>query len=274
MEKISIYTVTHKNFNSNFLNLDGSYKIIRVGEFGEKNSVHLSDRKGESIFEKNPNYCELTALYWIWKNDKESEFVGLCHYRRYFTKYKISRSVSGILKEKNFLKILDKYDVLAAKKMYSVRGAYRAYLDCGRERDLDLTEEAIWQLYPEYMNSYNKMFKYASGNYPANMFVMSKKHSDEYCKWLFDILAYVEERADLSDYTQQEARIYGYLSERLLGVWLDFNGFKVKELRIINSEEQVSLTAKIIDILSLIGIYQIIKRVLYKLRMKAARNGD
>ena len=33
---------------------------------------------GDHISSKNPNYCELTGLYWAWKN-LDCEYIGLCH---------------------------------------------------------------------------------------------------------------------------------------------------------------------------------------------------
>lgn len=274
MKKITIYTVAHKNFEINRLNLDKCYKTIRVGKYGESDSAILSDRSGDSIYQKNPNYCELTALYWIWKNDKNSEYVGLCHYRRYFTKYSISRNIKGILKEKDFVDLLNKYNVLVAKKEYSYRGVYEAYLDCGFEKDLILTEEAISKLYPQYLDSYDKMVKKSAGNYPANMYVMSKKLSDQYCEWLFDVLGYVEKNCELSNYTQQEARIFGYLSERLLGVWLDYNKLNIKEIRIFNTEEKRNIKNYIIDILRDVKIYQYIKMIIYKTLIKREYKGN
>ena len=44
----------------------------------------IGDDTGYNISEKNPYYCELTALYWAWKNLHDIDYLGLCHYRRYF----------------------------------------------------------------------------------------------------------------------------------------------------------------------------------------------
>ena len=71
-----------------------------------------------------------------------------------------------------------------------------------------------------------------------NMFVMRSDYFDRYCKWLFDILFKVEKKLDISSYDVQEARVFGYISELLLDVWLETNNIKYVEQRVTFLENQ------------------------------------
>ena len=80
---IKILVASHKKAE---MPEDGIYLPVHVGralhpdrEFG-----YQSDAEGDNISIKNPYYCELTALYWAWKNLK-ADYVGLAHYRRHFS---------------------------------------------------------------------------------------------------------------------------------------------------------------------------------------------
>ena len=84
MEKnIKIYVAAHKEAN---FPKDKIYVPIQVGAEGKKDLGYVRDNTGDNIAKKNANYCELTALYWIWKNICNVTNVGICHYRRYFAK--------------------------------------------------------------------------------------------------------------------------------------------------------------------------------------------
>ena len=100
-----IYIATHKEFK---VPAEEGYVPIYVGAEGKQKLCYLSDNTGENISQKNKNYCELTGMYWIWKNTND-EYKGMVHYRRYFSN---SLRKKYILKESTIKNILKKYDVI------------------------------------------------------------------------------------------------------------------------------------------------------------------
>ena len=60
------------------------YFPLHVGKKGKRSIGFHGDDTGSNISERNANYCELTGVYWAWKNLK-CDVIGLCHYRRYFS---------------------------------------------------------------------------------------------------------------------------------------------------------------------------------------------
>ena len=56
--------------------------------------------------------------------------------------------------------------------------------------------------------------------HPYNMMVMRWADFDAYCKWLFGLLFEVEQKVDISHYSTYQQRIFGFMAERLLNVWL------------------------------------------------------
>lgn len=267
--KISIYTVSHKKFDTSIFN---DYIPIAVGKElnNDKSCFYVKDSTGENISEKNPNYCELTALYWIWKNDIASDVKGLCHYRRYFTKYSVSHSTKGIYNLKEIEKFFSKdgYDLVVSNQAYSVRGVVDAYLDCGYEKDLITTRDTIKKLYPDYLDAFDKVMNGCCGTV-ANMMITTNKLFNDYSRWLFDILFEVEKNTDLTGYSVQEKRIYGYISERLLGVYIEkHKELKVKRCRILNTEDAINPKYYFDQIMLKLHIYQIIKYIVFKKRKR------
>ena len=70
------------------------------------------------------------------------------------------------------------------------------------------------------------------------MFVMKKEYFRQYCEWLFDILFELEKRLDISDYSENDARVFGFVSERLLDVWIDTNQLDYRNLSVEFMEKQ------------------------------------
>ena len=62
------------------------------------------------------------------------------------------------------------------------------------------------------------------------MLICNKNLYDEYCEWLFSILFELENITDLSTMDAYNQRMYGFVSERLLNVWVHHNNLKIKTL--------------------------------------------
>ena len=71
-----------------------------------------------------------------------------------------------------------------------------------------------------------------------NMFVMSHEKLHAWCTWLFDVLFELEKRLDISGYDAYNARVFGFVAERLLDVWIETNGYKYRELPYVFTEKQ------------------------------------
>lgn len=82
---IKIIIATHKKY---WLPKDSIYLPLQVGAEGKKDLGYVKDNIGDNISAKNANFCELTGLYWAWKN-LDADYVGLVHYRRYFTRKEV-----------------------------------------------------------------------------------------------------------------------------------------------------------------------------------------
>lgn len=235
---IKILVATHKQY---WMPDDNVYLPIHVGREGKADLGYVGDNTGDNISAKNANYCELTGLYWAWKNLK-CDYVGLCHYRRYFASKNLHTSNAekkkeAILYRKDYEKLLQEYDViLPEKRNYYIETVRSQYEHAHNNRDLDEAEKIIAEFYPEYSETFTKVIG-RTKLHILNMFVIKKVLFDEYCSWLFTILFELEKRIDISSYNQYEARVFGFISERLFNVWLEKQQLRVKEVPVINLEK-------------------------------------
>lgn len=235
MKNIKVYIATHKK--APLPNLT-EYVPLQVGAALHDDLGYLKDNIGDNISDKNLNYCELTGLYYIWKNEK-ADIVGLTHYRRYFFKNIFHTKLEDVITKKTIEDILDTYDIILPKKEYFKLSICKQYKNIHKTSDLDKCGEIIKNIYKDYYDSFQKVIN-SKCMYCYNMFIMSKDKFDEYMKWLFDIFAQLEKQIDLSNYDNYNRRIYGFLSERLFNVWIDKQKFKIKEIPVYNIEDKKS----------------------------------
>lgn len=267
MKQMTMIVVTHKQV---MMPIIKDYWPIVVGNGHVSYTNMYRDNIGDNISDKNANYCELTALYWAWKNLRDVQYIGLSHYRRFFSTSWLKYTKDNILSSKKAISLLNKYDVILPYPKGWFDTTVKEWFLCtdGKEDALRKLRLCIADLYPEYLCDYDEIMNGYMASY-FNMFVMSKKLMDEYCEWLFSILFQLEEQIDLSDYTPLQARIYGFLSERLLNVWVRHNRLKVKYMFVNETEKSNSLILNIKEILK----YNVISRK-YLNWMTAFKWGD
>ena len=177
---MSIYVVSHKKIDLADELPDG-YIPFYVGPNRAELAAHrgVPDGLADNIASLNSSFCELTAMYWIWKNDK-SQYKGLVHYRRLFT----SKKTKEILKPEEICSIL------SDKKI-----------------------------------------------------IVPEQYFDHYCSWHFPLLFELKRRNDLlgnndiSDVYQ--GRVYGFLSERLMNVYLQATDLHPIETPVLLTEKNL-----------------------------------
>lgn len=240
-----IYIITHKYFN-NIISEYKNYKVLHVGTNSDSCSDYLSDNFGDNISFKNKNYCELTGIYWLWKNSKESftDLIGIVHYRRYFiTKinyllYSYLYLNPKIVQFDTISKILNNYDIVLPKPIKIFKTVRQDYINSHNEEDLLLVRKSILETYPEYIDDFDSVMN-SHSYYYANMMVLNKNLFNSYCEWLFKVLFNLENKINLDKYENDyQKRVYGFLSERLLCVWVKHNKLKVYELPVYNTESR------------------------------------
>lgn len=212
---MTMYMVTHKMVN--FIP-KGRIPIFVGNGNNEKN--FLRDNTGNNISSKNKYYSELTAMYWIWKNDQTSNYVSIEHYRRFFMNP--TYFLPKIISDKKISKLISNDKIIVPQKQRWSVSIGDHYKTNHSTRDFNNTLKIIKRIYPGYVSSFNKVMN-GHSLFAYNMLVMPKKMFDEYCSWLFTILFELEEVTDLSKRNTYQQRAYGFMAERLFNVWLIHN---------------------------------------------------
>lgn len=205
---------------------------IQVGKALSDVDLHIQgDDEGDNISSKNPLYCELTGLYWLWKNTS-ADYKGLMHYRRIFTKRNSFSFFKFLLrvkyKERQFASLWSPYRSMGVKKQYNCQDIHvfqqrakdfsshieellsdgtnmvvphpgRFYISIrqfiyqhANKQQIDLMDEIVEKTFPDIYPSYKKSLD-GQRLYNCNMSVMDKDSFDEYCNFIFTVLKKHEE---------------------------------------------------------------------------------
>ena len=227
----TVLVATHKSY---WMPEDDLYLPVQVGtSLHERIDGYAHDDEGDSISEKNPRYCELTALWWGWRN-LSCDWLGLAHYRRHFA----GVGERGVLTHAEAADLFKHGEVVVTRprKYYieTIASHYTHTFDHDGSQ-LDALRHAVDAVSPKRV-SYLDAFLGQTHGHMFNMFIMPREVLDPYCTWLFDVLDVAEKRIDFSGMDDFQARCMGRLAERLLDPWLMSEGVHVRELRVQGME--------------------------------------
>lgn len=238
---VKIIIATHKKYQ---MPTDFMYLPVHVGAAEKESIGYQRDDEGENISALNPYFCELTGLYWAWKN-LDADYIGLAHYRRHFSFHPYSKDIwNAVLQYSKIKKDLGKIRVFVPKKRrYWIETLYSHYAHTHYISQLDETRKIIGEKYPEYLNCFDKTVKQRWG-YMFNMMIMEYRLFDSYCTWLFNILFELKERLGEEGLTPFHSRYYGRISEIIFNVWLNartkdgtIEKTEIKEIPLIHMEK-------------------------------------
>jgi len=211
---------------------------IQVGKGEPIPGIEVRDNTGDNIAAKNANYCELTAQYWIWKNVR-ADYVGLAHYRRIpsftaeyaetfedFSDETCRRfgwdetTISGLLKEFDVL-LPPCWPTFPPGEPGHIMTPYEFHCIEHRASDMDETLRVIKELTPEMWPYAEQALLKDTNECFGNVCIMRKDLFDSYSEWLFKVLFELERRIEIPK-EREHARVFGFLSERLIMVWLAY----------------------------------------------------
>lgn len=209
---IRIVVASHKPY---WMPGDPMYVPVQVGAVGKESIPGFQrDDEGDNISEKNPRYCELTALYWAWKN-LDADYIGLAHYRRHFA----GSGERGVLTSEEAQGLVTRAPVvLPNRRHYVIETVGNHYAHTFDGKHLEATRSSLERLTPDMLSPFDGHMNERSAHI-WNMAIMRRDVLDNWCSWLFPALEDIEAGIDFADMSPFEERVVGRIAERLLDPW-------------------------------------------------------
>ncbi|MFZ5971575.1 MAG: DUF4422 domain-containing protein [Bacteroidota bacterium] len=240
---IQILVAFHKTFPHS---KDPLFLNVHVGKKNSLSQLGFSgDDTGENISLMNSSFCELTGLYWWWRNGELPEVVGLSHYRRYFDfsnawwrpkRKQRSKKARGYdfdqlaeLHRNKILLLLDTHDIILPIATDLKESIKEHYLHSHIEADWHVLMDVVQHLHPSYDVDF---FNRTRNMYEFNMFICKKEIFEKYMEWLFPILFETSKRISLQDHPYQK-RVIGFMAERLLNLYVFQNDLRIRSVPVL-----------------------------------------
>lgn len=169
----------------------------------DKVITKLGDNTGINISEKNRMYCEMTAVYWVWKNTNH-DWIGIEHYRRH------------LLVKPEMLR--DDIDVIMPLPYICYPHEAAQFLRFTTERVLNALVKALEDLYPDEYKDYLRIL-YGKYQYTYNLICARRYVFDNYCRWFFEITEYMERTMGGDVPELIETRAFSYVAEVLTNLY-------------------------------------------------------
>ena len=252
-----ILVCCHKN---DIMAVQKPYFPIQLGKaITDINLGITADDTGDNISYKNQSFCELTGLYWAWKNLKDIDIIGLCHYRRYFDFHGICEIFKpyttlpssyfpnvNLSIPDHIIEDVNNGTIIIPRKENYPMSVISHYNNGHSSFDMYIMKDIIKK---DFDDSYSKAFWKAlvlsNKMSICNMFIMNWENFNSYCSWLFYILEKAEKRIDITNYSPYQKRIYGFLAERLFNVWICAERKKTKEYPLLFFSDEKSYMSSV-----------------------------
>lgn len=193
---------------------------IQAGRgIAEKEVAPLGDHTGQSISHKNRQYCEMTAVYWIWKNTQHA-WKGIEHYRRHML---ITPAM-----------LTEEVDVLMPYPYICYPDTTAQLLRFIKPEILAIMKEVLKRQHPQQYDAYMQIL-YGRYQYTYNLVCARREVFDAYCQWFFAITE------EMETYGQEvpellNTRALSYVAEALTNIYFMSNQ---KQLRIRHVQREI-----------------------------------
>ena len=229
------------------------------------------DNFGDNISNVNNQYCELTSLYFLYKNfSKNEDYLGLMHYRRFFYNDLQYSNVGSIYANTNlycqdivnFLHSSNA-DVISTPK-WPVRGENMQdeYKNFHNIEDFNIMLNVIQNKYPDVYEVANTSILNNKAYY-LNMFIAKAPIFNQICSFLFDVLFSTQKQL-----SNPAPRVMGFLGERLLSIYIDYLIFKQHKVVSLNvlmiEEKQDNNVINIVSSAKNISLYYMVLSLLHQ----------